>query len=105
MVIDADQQIIVLAEAVQGAIDKGSEKIKGANMVLKVSKVKAEFSPLKPSAKIIALIDAPKRRSIDERIEERKKRKLGGSSRSPDESRSPLDCKQCGWALSATWSW
>jgi hypothetical protein len=88
MVIDADQQIIVLAEAVQGAIDKGSEKIKGANMVLKVSNVVAEFSPLKPSAKIAALIDAPKGRSIDERIEDRKKRKLEGSSRSLDDSAS-----------------
>ena len=86
MVTDGDQQNIVLTEALQGAIDKGTEKIKGANLVMKVSKVDAEISPLKPSAKIAALIDAPKGRSIDERIEDRKKRKLEGSSRSLDDS-------------------
>ena len=86
MVIEQDHEITILGEAVQSTLDKGTEKIKGANLVMKVSKVDAEISPLKPSDKITALLDAPKRRSVDERIEERKKRKRGGSSRSADSS-------------------
>ena len=65
MVHDVKQDNKVLAGAVRSAVDQGNEKIKGGNLVLKVSKVDAVITPLKMPAFAIAAAEDTKPSDLD----------------------------------------